>query len=81
MRVSVRELRKQPGRIISMAGSGSDITITVRGKPTARIVPLDHVPDEASVDEQLLAFGMWNDREDMKDPSVFVANLRKGRRP
>jgi prevent-host-death family protein len=79
MQVSVKELRKQPGRIISMVEAGSSVTITMRGKPAAKIVPLDYVSEEANADGELLAFGMWKDREDMKDPSVFVANLRKGR--
>ncbi|MDR3295824.1 MAG: type II toxin-antitoxin system prevent-host-death family antitoxin [Clostridiales Family XIII bacterium] len=77
MQVSVKELRTQPGRIISMAGSGNDITITMRGKPAARIVPLDYAP--APENGELAAFGMWKDREDMKDPSEFVSGLRKGR--
>ncbi len=77
MEVSVKELRKQPGRIISMVGSGNSITITMRGKPAAKIVPLDE-PTETENDD-FFAFGMWEDREDMKDPSAFVADLRKGR--
>jgi prevent-host-death family protein len=79
MQVSIRELRKQPGRIISMAGAGNNITITMRGKPAAKIVPLDSALEETSADEESLAFGMWKDREDMKEPSTFVANIRKGR--
>jgi prevent-host-death family protein len=79
MQVTVKELRTQPGRIISMASSGNDIIVTMRGKPTARIVPLDHVPAVATADDDLAAFGMWKDHKDMKDPSVFVAGLRKGR--
>jgi hypothetical protein len=43
----------------------------------ARIVPLDFAP--APENEEFSAFGMWKDREDMKDPSKFVAKLRKGR--
>jgi prevent-host-death family protein len=79
MQVTVKELRKQPGRIIAMVASGNDITITLRGKPAARIVPLDFAPEKKKEDGETIAFGMWREREDMKDPSVFVANLRKGR--
>ena len=81
MQISVKELRKQPGRIISMVGLGNDITITMRGKPAAKIVPLDYVSEETNADEELSAFGIWKDREDMKDPLAFVANLRKRREP
>jgi prevent-host-death family protein len=79
MEVSVKELRAQPGRIIAMAGSGNNITITVRGKPAAKIVPLDYVPEKENTDDEQPAFGMWKDREDMENPSAFVAGLRKGR--
>lgn len=76
MQVSIKELRKQPGRIISMASAGNSITITKRGLPAAKIVPLDA---PAQLDNTMLAFGMWEDREDMQDPSTYVADLRKGR--
>lgn len=79
MEVTVKELRTQAGRIISMAGSGNDITVTVRGKPAAKIVSLDYVPPQEGADDELPAFGMWKDREDMENPSAFVADLRKGR--
>jgi antitoxin (DNA-binding transcriptional repressor) of toxin-antitoxin stability system len=62
-----------------MVSSGNEITITMRGKPAARIVPLDYAT--ALHTDDLTAFGMWKDREDMKDPSEFVAELRKGRKP
>jgi prevent-host-death family protein len=79
MQVSVKELRTQPGRIIAMVGLGNDITITVHGKPAAKIVPLDHVSINEAAGDDSTAFGIWKDREDMKDPSAFVAGLRKGR--
>ncbi|MDR0852116.1 MAG: type II toxin-antitoxin system prevent-host-death family antitoxin [Clostridiales Family XIII bacterium] len=79
MQVTVKELRTQPGRIISMVRSGNDITITLRGKPTAKIVPLDYLPADETTDDELIAFGMWRDREDLQDPSAYVAELRKGR--
>jgi antitoxin (DNA-binding transcriptional repressor) of toxin-antitoxin stability system len=63
-----------------MASSGNDIIVTMRGKPTAKIVSLDHLSAGDNEDDELEAFGMWKDREDMKDPSAYVAELRKGRR-
>lgn len=79
MEISVKELRKQPGRIISMVGSGNSITITMRGKPAAKIVPLDEPTIKENINDELFAFGMWEGREDMKDPTAFVVDLRKGR--
>ncbi len=79
MDVSIKELRTQAGRIVSMASSGNDITITFRGKPAAKIVPLDYAAPKEGADDSLSAFGMWKNREDMKDPSAYVEELRKGR--
>ncbi len=59
MDVSIKELRTQAGRIVSMASSGNDITITFRGKPAAKIVPLDYAAPKEGADDSLSAFGMW----------------------
>ena len=40
MEISVKQLRIEPGRIISHAANGQEITVTYRGKPRAKIVPL-----------------------------------------
>lgn len=79
MEISVKELRKQPGRIISIVGSGNSVTVTMRGKPAAKIVPLDTRSENEDDNNDSFAFGMWKDRDDMKDPAAFVADLRKGR--
>ena len=64
MEISVKQLRIQPGRIISQAESGQEITITYRGKPRAKIVPLVSARDinPGGVKDEL--FGIWKDRKD-----------------
>jgi prevent-host-death family protein len=79
MEVTVKELRSQPGRILSMVQSGNDITITMRGRPAARIVPIDEPKDKASEDDLFVGFGMWRGRDDMASPTAFVEEMRKGR--
>ncbi|MDR1087681.1 MAG: type II toxin-antitoxin system prevent-host-death family antitoxin [Coriobacteriales bacterium] len=79
MEVTVKELRSQPGRILSMVQSGRDITITMRGKPAAKIIPLDQAKCEVAEDDFFLGFGIWKDRDDMADSTAFVEKMRKGR--
>ena len=40
MEVTTKQLRIEPGRIISRAAGGQEITVTYRGKPCAKIIPL-----------------------------------------
>ena len=84
MEITTKQLRIQPGRIISQVNNGQEITITYRGKACAKIIPLksqiknkrDNNLEET--DNEL--FGMWKDREDMEDVEQYVRNMRKGRK-
>jgi len=79
MEINIKQLRIQPGRIISEAENGQEITITYRGKPRAKIVP---IIDRRNVDadkEGGELFGIWKNREDLNDVNQFIRNARKGR--
>jgi prevent-host-death family protein len=78
MQVTVKELRIQPGKFISMARSGNEVIVTMRGKPAAKIVPIT-TREESAPKILSEAFGMWKDREDMEDVSAYMSDLRKGR--
>ena len=79
MVVTAKQLRIEGGRIISQAENGQEITITFRGKPRAKIVPLG---GRKSVVEQAESelFGIWKDRNDIVSTDQYVRNLRKGRK-
>jgi len=79
MVVTAKQLRIEPGRIISQVDSGQEITITFRGKPRAKIVPIGGRKSGAEKTESEL-FGVWKDRKDMVNTDQFVRNLRKGRK-
>jgi len=79
MVVTAKQLRIEGGRIISQAENGQEITITFRGKPRAKIVPLGgRKSGTEKTDSEL--FGIWKDRKDMVNTEQFVRNLRKGRK-
>ena len=76
MEITMKQLRIQPGRIISQVSSGQEITITYRGKPSAKIIPIgDKNPN--NLDE---LFGIWKDRDDFNDIEQYVRTMRKRRK-
>ena len=79
MVVTAKQLRAEPGRIISQVDSGQEVTITYRGKPRAKIVPLVN-KNNGSEEQDNELFGIWKDRKDMTNVDQFIRNLRKGRK-
>ena len=80
MEVTTKQLRIQPGRIISQAENGQEITVTYRGKPRVKIVPFTargNADFEESDDE---LFGIWKDRQDTENVEQYIRDLRKGRK-
>lgn len=56
--------------------TGQEITITYRGKPSAKIIPIgDKKPD--TLDE---LFGIWKDRDNFDDVEQYVRTIRKRRK-
>jgi prevent-host-death family protein len=80
MEITTKQLRIQPGRVISQVNNGQEITITYRGKACAKIIPINNRQNIKldKTDNEL--FGMWKNREDMEDVEQYVRNLRKGRK-
>jgi prevent-host-death family protein len=42
--IAQRDLRNDVARILREAQAGTEFTVTVRGRPVARVVPLDDAP-------------------------------------
>jgi prevent-host-death family protein len=79
MEITTKQLRIQPGRIISQVNNGQEITITYRGKACAKIIPISakqSITEETDND----LFGMWKDRKDMENVEQYVRSMRKGRK-
>ena len=77
MFVTLKELKIQPGRIVSAVEEGAEVIVTVRGVPTVKIIPFKTQRPETDFDTS--TFGIWENRDDMDDVDEFVRNLRKGR--
>lgn len=82
MEISTKQLRVQPGRIISMVKSGQDVTVTFRGKPSAKIIPINknYIVNTKTIKTEDESFGLWRNRKDIGDVDQFIRNIRKGRK-
>ena len=77
MKVTTKELRIQPGKIIDHVVGGQEVTITFRGKELAKIVPLEKRRKMVENEESI--FGMWKEHKEDKSVEDVVRGLRKGR--
>jgi len=80
MVITTKQLRVQPGKIISQVNNGLDVTITYRGKPSAKIVPINKEKSINTKNTEDLLFGIWKDKKDITDVDQYVRNMRKGRK-
>ena len=77
MKASAKDLRFHSKELIDTVLRGEEVIITYRGKPTAKLVPLDGNRIKTAGDNKL--FGMWKDNERVADVSEFIGKIRKGR--
>ena len=79
MNASVRELRASTKSILSAVGRGDTVVITYRGKPCARLLPLEEVHSGKGDLGDDPIFGIWKDHKAIVDVEAYVRQLRKGR--
>jgi len=77
MKITTKELRIQPGKIIDQVVNGQEVTVTFRGKALAKIVPIQKKGSSAEQENEV--FGMWSNRKEEKTVEEAVRELRKGR--
>ena len=80
MEITTKQLRMQPGRIISQVSSGQEITITYRGKPRAKIIPIVSKSSINFDEPDAELFGIWKNKKDINNVDQFIRNMRKGRK-
>ena len=77
MEASVLDLRKKMSEVMSAIDRHERVTLTHRGRRRAIIVPIQEKKKVKVAD--LAAFGMWADRDDMKNPVSYVEKQRDQR--
>ena len=76
MKATTLDLRYKMKDILRAIDRGETVTVLYRGKEKARLVPIDAKPAKELKPSDHPAFGMWKDREDMKDPVTYIRNMR-----
>jgi len=76
MKATAKDLRFHSRELIETVQRGEEVIITLRGKPCARLVPIENKPDKTAMDE---LFGMWKDHQPSENVDDYVRSLRKGR--
>ena len=77
MHASAKDLRFHSKNLLDVVSRGEEVIITYRGKPLAKLAPIDETDTKASQADPL--FGIWKDHEPTEDVDKYVRNLRKGR--
>ena len=78
MNATVLDLRKNMKNIMKALNRNEEVILTYRGKKKAVIVPCEQETANISASAHS-AFGIWSDRDDMKDVNNHIRDLRKGR--
>jgi antitoxin (DNA-binding transcriptional repressor) of toxin-antitoxin stability system len=80
MKASVLDLRRRMADVIRALDRDEPVTILYRGKKKGILYPI-RTPKRASpcAVSDHPAFGMWKDRQEMRNVQAFVRMLREGR--
>jgi prevent-host-death family protein len=77
MNATAKQLRFNTKSLLQSVARGEEVTITMRGKPVARLVTVNRRRKKKGEDDTI--FGMWRDRNDLREVQSYVRNIRKGR--
>jgi prevent-host-death family protein len=78
MKASILDLRRRMADVLRAVERGEPVTILHRGKEKAVLVPAAKEAPRGGVAEHE-AFGIWKDRDDLREVDRFVRELREGR--
>jgi prevent-host-death family protein len=74
--ISARDLRHKTSAVLDHVRRGHDVVVTYRGRPIARLTPLERISAKPL---DPIGFGMWRDREDLRDVKHWLRSLRAPR--
>ncbi len=79
MKATTKDLRLHTRELISATDRGEQVIITYRGKPRAKLVPLDESERTRPRPARNPVYGIWSDRQDMGPVEELVRKLRTPR--
>ncbi len=77
MVITAKQLRLSTSRILKKVQDIGSVTVTLRGKPVAKLTALNSKSPMRVEDHP--AFGIWANREDMKDVHGWLKKIRTPR--
>ena len=77
MIATAKDLRFHSKEILDTVSRGEEVIITFRGKPQAKLVPINSEKLKDNVKTTL--FGIWRDNDNVKSGYDYVRKIRKGR--
>ena len=79
MKATAKDLRFHTRELLDTVNRGEEVIITYRGRPCARLVPVEQGFKNEKENNKNELFGIWKDNPDVKDVDKYVRKLRKGR--
>ena len=76
MHATVKDLRFHARELLDRVSSGEEVIITDRGRPCAKLVPIEPADDEQKHQGATGLFGLWKDHEQVSDVDGYVRELR-----
>lgn len=76
MKATIVDLRYRTKDVLKAVERGEAVTILYRGKEKARLIPAGGERD-IPAPQNHEAFGLWKDREDLRDVATHVRKLRE----
>jgi len=77
MHATAKDLRFHSTELLNTVKRGEEVIITYRGKPCAKLVPIEDEEQQTSIDDEL--FGIWADNAVAENVDDYVKKIRKGR--
>ncbi len=74
---TAKELRFHTKELLDSISRGEEVIITFRGKPYAKLIPLDKSRKNSRKTKEL--FGIWKDRTDLEDVDSYIRKIRRER--
>jgi len=79
MKASILDLRRRMPEVLRALDQNEPVTILYRGKQKGILYPAGKPERPIISVSEHPAFGLWRDREDLRDVGAAVRRLRKGR--
>jgi prevent-host-death family protein len=76
MEATAKDLRFHSTELLNTVKRGEEVIITFRGKPCAKLVPIDNRDESIEINE---LFGIWKDNKETERVEDYIRNIRKGR--